>query len=74
MLTVDEVFMERLTRVFGPFFAAPKEAKEEEASLLAFVGEPVYAEPRLRGEVEKLSAISFFISQFTLLPCPSWCR
>lgn len=68
VLTVDEVFMERLTRVFGPFFAAPKEAKEEEASLLAFVGEPVYAEPRLRGEVEKLSAISFFISQFTLLP------
>lgn len=69
VLTVDEVFMERLTRVFGPFFAAPKEeAKEEEASLLAFVGEPVYAESRLRGEVEKLSAISFFINQFTLLP------
>ena len=69
VLTVDEVFMERLTRVFGPFLsAAEPQLEPEEQSLLAFVGEQVFDATLLRGEVEKLSAISFFISQFTLLP------
>ena len=69
VLTVDELFVDRLRRTFGPFFEASV-AKEEKAAdtIQRVFSETVYGIAALRSAVESRSAMSFFIDQFTLLP------